>query len=336
MPTMVPGSTSHLEEGPPASSSDHSAAPPSTGVRLAAAGCTCERPQWRFGGPAWGELHEACERPEWLVCLGCDARTLKRCGRSSRVVCGPCSETYRRRVARVAHSGMVISREGDVYVLTLTAPGDARHRKPDGEWCECTPEGGVDLARWNGSAGLRWSRFVDALRYRFGDVQFFKAAEVQTRGALHFHAPLVLEPGTVVKLSEVRALAIEHGFGHSVKLDRLPAGSSKRERAGWYVAKYVSKSSTDRESVPFVDRRTGEVGPGRWRTWSASRRWGLTMAALRQQQREWVQRGGPEGPPVEALAPGSGGARRAPLDPNTHCSGKQLTETPSDRVALPM
>lgn len=296
--------------------------------------CTCERPAWRFAGRAERESHERCERPEWLVCVGCDARVLKRCGRSSRAVCGPCSETYRRRVARVAHSGFEVVGRQVVHVLTLTAPGERAHRLPSGELCRCTPVGGVDLATWNGALGRRWSRFVDALRYHFGDVQFFAAKEVQRRGALHLHVPIVFERHQAVRVDSIRQLAIDHGFGHEVALDRVEPGSRQAQRAGWYVAKYVTKAATDRDSVPFVHPITGEVGHGRWRTWTCSRRWGLSMASVRAAQRAWVQEGGggpgPVAPEVLPVGP------QAPLDPNTLSSGIVAIEPPFSSSSMPM
>lgn len=314
--TMVPEGPSPVEEGRVRPAHVGEGAALRSPVGAGAPRCTCVRPAWRYGGRADGHGLDNCERPEWLVCVGCDARVLKRCGRSSRAVCSPCSETYRRRVQRVALSGMVLTRPGDVFVLTLTAPGDREHFDREGNRCACTPVGGVDLARWNGELGKRWNRFMDALRYRFGDVQYFKGTEAQKRGALHLHAPIVLPAGSRVVVAELRQLAIAHGFGHSLTLDRIDPASERAKRAAWYVAKYVTKSSCDRELVPFVDPRTGEVGPGRWRLWTASRRWGDSMATIRQRQRDWVLAGGAEAPDQGAHALGAGGPQ-APLDPNT-------------------
>ncbi len=343
MNTMVPAACSPVEGAASSSSAPLSPAPWSSSAGEGAAGsgrsltgahgCICDRSAWRFGGRADGHELTNCERPEWLVCVGCDARSLKRCGRASRAVCGPCSETYRRRVARVALSGFVARRD-TIAVLTLTAPGDREHRMRSGEVCPCTPVGGVDLATWNGSASARWSRFMDALRYHYGDVQYFRGAEVQKRGALHFHAPLRFPPGQLVTKAHVRELAIAHGFGHSVELDVIDAGSKRAERAGWYVAKYVTKSAGEREAVPFVNARTGEVGPGRWRTWTSSRQWGQTMAGVRAAQRGWVQAGGPEATPVVVDGPGVG--PEAPLDPNTLSSGIRSGELPIVLEVVPM
>jgi hypothetical protein len=91
---------------------------------------------------------------------------------------------------------------------------------------------------------------------------------------------------TQVSIATVRRLAIRAGFGHSVDLAPCEAGSRK---AAYYVSKYVTKATDARESVPWaadlVDLDTGEVTrgviAGRYRTWSMSREWGDTMAAVR-------------------------------------------------------
>ena len=187
--------------------------------------------------------------------------------------------------------------------------------------CPCTPEGGVHIGQWNGVCSARLNRYIGDLRRLTGvQVQYFRAVEVQARGALHFHLILRMERsrGIAVTTKALRELAFKHGFGHEVKLD--PVDSS---RAASYVAKYVSKACSERASMPWVDRKTGEVcaGNGRYRVWTASRRWGLTMAQVRAAQAAWwagqlASTGG---------APGGAGARPAwpgpasagPLDPSS-------------------
>jgi len=51
-------------------------------------------------------------------------------------------------------------------------------------------------------------------------VQYFRVYETQGRGALHVHAPMVSDDGATAggcRCAKLRALAIEHGFGHSLK-----------------------------------------------------------------------------------------------------------------------
>jgi hypothetical protein len=79
---------------------------------------------------------------------------------------------------------------------------------------------------------------------------------------------------------------MQAGYGHSILLADVHPGSS---REAHYVSKYISKSAGARWSVPWradvIDVETGEVTrelvKARYRTWSASRRWGITMAQLR-------------------------------------------------------
>jgi len=131
------------------------------------------------------------------------------------------------------------------------------------------------------------------LRREVDGVQFFRAVEVQDgkrrsdghgRGALHLHV-MTWSP-TPLDLVQLRTLALRAGFGHSVDLAYCEPGS---RRAAYYVAKYVTKACDQRDDVPWhaetIDQLTGEVTRGpvtaRYRTWSTSRQWGLTMAAVR-------------------------------------------------------
>lgn len=160
------------------------------------------------------------------------------------------------------------------------------------------------MARWNASAGGRWNRLVQDLRRELGDkVEYFAAKEVQRRGALHFHVLVRSSDGRPVALSGgvLRALAIRHGFGHSVDVQPVAPNHAA------YVSKYVSKSADARHRVPWkgwghrthrdLDRATGEVTEVRtrvrtfdptYRTWSASRGWGRSMAEVRAAQQHFV------------------------------------------------
>lgn len=156
---------------------------------------------------------------------------------------------------------------------------------PSGDVCPCTPAGGVDLARWNASHSARWNRLRTALRRHHAGLEFFRGVEVQARGALHDHA--MLWSPTPIRRRRLRELAMAAGFGHSVDLVECAPGS---RRAAYYVSKYVTKSTDARADVPWwgiadVDQDTGEITEGvidgRYRTWSMSRQWGLTMAAVK-------------------------------------------------------
>ena len=164
--------------------------------------CSCGEPKWRWAGRS-KEPHPLCERPERLVCQGCEAVIVKRCSRSSRVACLPCSETYRRRVRRVFMSGWTDDPRQRVLLLTLSAPGNGLHARPDGAVCDCTPPDGVNLAEWNATAGGRFNDLMTYLRRRYGDIQYARAAEVQERGALHFHV--------LLRTRQYRALLDDYG-----------------------------------------------------------------------------------------------------------------------------
>lgn len=284
---------------------------------------------WTVVG-GWGEPHRlGCERPLRLTCGVCGESRAIACGSSRADRCVSCSIIYRQRVARVAGSGLRVGRDG--LFLTVTAPGFRGHDIRPGQPCRCTPEGGVDLADWNVSAAARWNRLVldlsrlvgaDLVTYddngrvhRRTGLVYFRGAEVQRRGALHFHVLIRRRDGAALALSrhELRRLAIRHGFGHEVDVQAVTPGHAA------YVAKYVSKSANDRREVPWsarsyrrpvnsahkvdrrsglvVDRRTGEVvGPAvvsivtiaTFRTWAASRSWGDPMSAVVASQRHWV------------------------------------------------
>jgi hypothetical protein len=180
--------------------------------------------------------------------------------------------------------------EGYLYLLTLTAPGDDEHSMPSGAVCECTPAGGIDLAKWNAGHSKRWNHFRTVLRREVSDqVEFFRGVEVQLRGALHDHAMVSSPYALDVKV--LRRMAIRAGFGHSVDLAACAPGSRK---AAYYVSKYCTKATDSRDLVAWwgefidqVDDVTGEItfGEGlieaRYRTWSMSRRWGSTMGQIR-------------------------------------------------------
>lgn len=226
-----------------------------------------------------------CERPLAVACASCDHRAYWPCQGHRESRCRPCARRYRRRVREVASSGL--GRDaGLLGMLTLTAPGDRAHRRRDGSWCPCTPVGGVDLGEWNASHSRRWNHLRTALRREFPGLQFFRGIEVQSRGALHDHAMVWIPNTQMVSLVKLRELAMRAGFGHSVDFAPCKPGSKK---AAYYVAKYVTKATDSRADVPWaawvVDESTGEVSrrtvPGRYRTWSMSREWGLSMRQVR-------------------------------------------------------
>jgi hypothetical protein len=223
-----------------------------------------------------------CDQP-LRVDLSCGAIEYWACSNHRESKCVPCSWKYRRRLARIAAVGCERS-AGYLYMLTLTAPGQDEHFMPSGDACKCTPAGGVDLSEWNPSASARWNRMRTELRRKHPALQYLRAVEVQKRGALHLHI-LVWAPA-LLDVAALRRDAIRYGFGHSVDLAPIVAGS---RRHAYYVSKYVTKACDSRDDVPWradvVDHETGEIRRMRsgatYRTWSASQDWGLTMKEVR-------------------------------------------------------
>lgn len=236
-----------------------------------------------------------CDRPLRVVCRRCDYSSAWACKnhRSSR--CKPCSRRYRLRVGEVALSGLSRG-EGVESFVTFTAPGREAHRLPSGALCPCTPAGGIDVAEWNAGHSARWNHLVTLLRREYPGLQYWRGVEAQDgkrrrdgdgRGALHDHG--LFRTPVRMRTAVVRRLAMQAGFGHAVKVDVISGGVEAVARyASKMVAAYTSKSTDLRAEVPWaadvVDERTGEVSrglvDGRYRTWSCSRSWGVTMAAV--------------------------------------------------------
>jgi len=241
-----------------------------------------------------------------LSCQRCGLVIVVDCHTTRTSKCQPCGTRYRekvRRVARVHHD--------DLVLLTLTAPGSPGHMRAlvDGSYAKCpcafeTTEN-LELARWNPTAGARWNRLVNngIKRDRLlssvfvlevdgkPTVTYFKAAEAQRRGALHFHALVRVRPGAVITpevLARLGELAVAEGFGHVLDCQVVQS-----HRAAGYVAKYVSKGADDRASVPWSARevaasRARKRWTATYRTWSASRSWPHTMRALRAAQQHYA------------------------------------------------
>lgn len=240
--------------------------------------------RYHYGGMAHGHELPKCRRPKWMCC-NCGHRQLVRCRSGNERACPPCSETYRRAVLVIAGSGYVRADREAVVFLTLTAPGDRQHTIRAGVACPCTPPGGIDLARWNGEAVHNWNRLRQAIERSTGvRFSYFKAAEVQERGALHLHVIARFERPVILRKTKLRYLAMRHGFGHAIDVQAV-----RGDKVAAYVAKYVTKATTERRRVPYCHRRTGELGPGRWRAWSSARSWGMTMCQVRRAQERWAR-----------------------------------------------
>ena len=275
---------------------------------------------WRFDGYSPHPIPGGrCERPKLLRNDSTSEVLIVPCGTPREEVCAPCSTRYRRRVQQVAFRGSVLP--GRVYLVTLTAPSERGQHTYRGMVCPCTPPGGVDLAQWNGRAAERWNRFQwDWKRSAGIDFEYFRAAEAQQRGALHFHVLIRVTKGRKISKARLRRLAMHHGFGHEVDIQQVGTGEdlesklAEAPRASYYPAKYCTKSASEREAVPYVHPTTGEVGPGRWRTWTCSRGWGSSLRQVKRDQYEWWRRQRE----ADRLSVSEAGrmAPKAPLDPN--------------------
>lgn len=223
------------------------------------------------------------------------------CGTRHHGRCDQCSGRYRSNLVRCASYGLAVpGRQGSAWalgMLTVTAPGTkVGHRR----WalggsnrnqpvchCERTDLSAHALAEWNSTVAARWNRLRTALVREYPGLEFFKATEVQKRGALHLHALLAV-PGGRVDLRRVQDLVLAAGFGCVLDWAPIEPGSQKAAR---YVGKYVTKDA-EQDQVPWsrevVNERTGELTVetlARFRPWTSSRHWGLTMTELRRLRR---------------------------------------------------
>jgi hypothetical protein len=210
---------------------------------------------------------------------------LRRCGAHRSKHCPSCATTYRRRVRRVAATGCLdrAAAGGFLGMATFTAPGVPGHRRwvPGGratELCDCHGAAVGGLGFWNSEAGRRWNHLRTLLRRDFPGAEFFRAVEVQERGALHLH--VVFWSPTRVNVHVLQRLALAAGFGCNTRWDA--AGADPTRFAG-YVSKYVTKATDARGEVPWetVNEYNGELREVKptFRTWSQSRGFGCTMKA---------------------------------------------------------
>jgi hypothetical protein len=273
-----------------------------------------------------------CEHPLAVVD---DATGLNLCvvrckqRRSSR--CAGCGERHRRDVARVGRSGWAGWEDVQAFFVTFTAPGqavlpwDRRYCKHDGSvhcsgtlGCRC--EVGA-LSVWNDSLGMNWTHLMTYIRRALPgtDVQFFKAVEPQSRGALHLHVMFRLS-GVEVQEDDfaavLRSQAQRWAFGPKTDVQPVEMSDGLQvARTAGYCSKYAAKTAdADRR---FVNPETGEVVRLRARAWSKSGEWGDTMRGIEAGRRLWAASAGVQ------LAPASGAlaqpASAASLDLNSDC-----------------
>ena len=164
-----------------------------------------------------------------------------RCGSASMRKCQPCARRHKHRVRKVFNSGLIRETGEFVWWVTFTAPGDDAHWNPNsGDWCACTPPGGVDPAEFNTALPRAWSDLITYTRRDLGPLEYAKAVEVQGRRCartgrafLHIHALVRTAVDLGAHVEELRDVAVGLGFGHSLDLTRAEA------RHAAYCAKYV-------------------------------------------------------------------------------------------------
>jgi len=235
-----------------------------------------------------------CEQPLRVVCEHCGYQTFWRCDCSAETKCPDCAERRRRLIARLVDMGTTDRLgSGYTYFLTLSAPGEHEHRQwrqgrggSDRPECDChrvweTQQRGD----WNSQESKCWNRLRLALsRLSEGSFTYIGSVEVQKRGMLHRH--VVLNMDRPLLPAEVGQLALTAGYGCVHDLQPILSAT----KAAWYISKYVTKSSGDREKVPWrapvLDEETGEVRVmdtiPTFRTWSAAQSWGYTLKGLRE------------------------------------------------------
>lgn len=264
--------------------------------------CACVEPLVDFVvGAGTVGVAGGCERPNLLIFVCCGRCVSIACNSTKRSVCSACAARYKRQVREVCRRG-IVDAPSLGGTLTLTAPGVGVHCRKhrwcnaDGlgcEACPCSVES-LDIAEWNATLGERWNRFLQAVRRGEASakvrgvrqeqrVEYFKGVEVQDRGALHLHVPMVSgdDAPVVLSLRKLRALAIAHGFGHSLVWDPMTGGKAESAKLAGYVSKYVAKASDERASVPWRSPGKNPDRGRRFRTWTASREWRCRMLDVR-------------------------------------------------------
>lgn len=241
-----------------------------------------------------------CSQPLRVVCRECAHTEYWRCDCSAEAKCPECAERRRKLIARLVHLGTTDrASSGYTYFVTLSAPGEREHRRwvqvggevgarrlpADRPPCNChTVWEHSQRGDWNSQESACWNRLRLSLSRLVGALAYIGSVEVQKRGMLHRH--LVLHSPSPLLASEVGDLALAAGYGcvHDVQ----PIHDAGK--AAWYISKYVTKSSGQRDDVPWradvVDQATGEVQrlttTPTFRTWSSSHSWGYTLKGLRE------------------------------------------------------
>jgi hypothetical protein len=167
-----------------------------------------------------GSTHK-CPTPVRLYHSGTARRLLLPCGSRRCTWCGP--NIWKRRVLAGLHAGLRSAPPDEYLAVLLTARGD------------------VDAEDWNSRSQAAWHRFFTYLReeYPGARLDFWKVAELQERGHVHFH--FVLRGLRFLPVARLRRLAKRAGFGPWVGVRRPKDYPGGVRSLGWYFTKYLLK-----------------------------------------------------------------------------------------------
>lgn len=197
-------------------------------------------------------------------------RLLIPCGRRTCEHCGPWH--WRPRVLAGLHTGL--RGAGDEYLaVLLTAPGESASHE------------------FNATASQAWNYFATLLRrgYPGTDIQYWRVAELQARGHVHFHVVVrglrylgfcrtrqdrIVGRTCCGKSGCLRQMALTAGFGSWVGVRRPRDYPGGVRSLGWYFGKYLLKHYQNRigvtKLVTFSQgwrvgwKRHERDGGGRW------------------------------------------------------------------------
>jgi len=163
------------------------------------------------------------------------------CKRRTCSACGP--QRWRPRTMAKLHSGLA-EPDGRYLVLLLTAPGNVTARS------------------FNSLASFYWNRFwTSAARYWPG-LDYWKVAELQQRGHIHFH--VIVRGIDFIDIEKFRRLAVRSGFGSFVGVARPSDYPGGVKGAAGYLSKYLLKDYQRNTDGPrFVTMSRG--WPTLWR-----------------------------------------------------------------------
>lgn len=186
-------------------------------------------------GPGAADTMRKCPDPVTVYHRDTGKRLRLPCRRRVCLYCGP--QHWRPRVLAGLHSGLG-DRSADYLAILLTAPGEA------------------DPEDFNDRASALWHRFTTYLRRawgdRFAELEFWRVAELQARGHVHFHVVIrgaAYLPITNASGTGLRDLAVKAGFGPWVGVRRPRDYPGGVRSLGHYFGKYLLKTYLRRGAV---------------------------------------------------------------------------------------